>query len=185
MKTLNWKKTMMSLAGISIMAIFLGSCGSDNKVAVTPAPDTADTSESTATTDGTDSCVSVNSFTEFKDNVVSGNFIRQSSNYERYIYNECEVGSKWIFTYTKCNDSFSRESNLELDSIDHEMATTRTELLSDLSSIVNTATNYQYAGGSSFYIQVSSGDVYGINLCAPLAANPVYFSDGDEAYKIR
>ena len=178
---MNWKKKTYRLIGLSLMLAALGSCGSDNKVEVTT---TEDVSTSTATVDGVSSCVTVSSFTDFQSNIAAGNFMTQNYNYEQYTYRECEIDDKWYGTLTKCNDTFTRTSNVELDNISHDLASTRTELLSELTNLVYDTTNFQWRSSSSFYFSTSSGNVIAIDLCQPLAANPVYYSDDDNAYEI-
>ena len=182
MKAVNVKK--LGWVGLSLVLLTLASCGSDNK-AVEVQTNTAspDTSGSTSTTTGVSSCVTVSNFNDFKANVVAGNFVSQSSTREQYTYGECEYF--WSGVGTKCLSSFKRSSNSDVENITHEMAATRTELLSDLSTIVNSASDTLAISSTRFRVEVSGGDIYDIDLCRPLTANPVKFQDDDGYYELK
>ncbi len=177
MKAVNVKK--FGWAGLLLVLLTLSSCGSDNKaVEVQTNTSSSDTSGSTSSTTGVSSCVTVSNFDEFKSNVVSGNFVAQSSRNEQYTYQECDTG-KYL---TKCLSTLKRYARLDSDNITHEMAATKTELLSDLTSIVNSEVSSFALTASKYSIEVGNGDTYEIDLCRPLAANPVAFKNGDEMY---
>ena len=178
MKAVNVKK--LGWVGLSLVLLTLASCGSDNK-AVEVQTNTAspDTSGSTTTT-GVSSCVTVSNFEEFKSNVISGNFVAQSSRKEQYTYQECEFF--WKGSGEKCLSSFKRISTKDVENITHKMASTKSELLSDLTSIVNSEVSSFPITTSKYSVEVGNGDVYEIDLCRPLAANPTAFKNDDEKY---
>ncbi len=184
MKVQNWKKKTVSLVGLSLMVLALGSCGSDNKVAVTPAPDTSGTNESTATaTSETSSCQTTSSFSEFKERVSNGAFIQPSANRSVYYYNSADKNS-WNIWIIKYND-FTRSYNGDLNYVQHEKGNTVDAVKNFLVTKLNEAKDTS-GGGRSYTIETTSGEIYTIDLCKPIVANPTFWesSDGEERYQL-
>ncbi len=177
----------MSFIGLSIMLMTLGSCGSDNKVAVTPAPDTAETSESTATTsNGTDSCQSSSSYADFRSRVASMNFLKNSTTKETYYYYECEEKDGWFgINYDSCRvGNKIRSINTDTGFMRHEGGNTREAVRDHLLSLIDNAVDA--SGGGSYYdIEASTGELFRIDLCKPIVANPTIWLSADEEESYR
>lgn len=170
--------------GVAILLITgISSCGKKNES--DPGNNTAN---GTSNTNGllpnysNYNCKTSTSFQDFKNKVSQGQFVSEISNTETYYFVEVEPqineGNWWIFDYNtiqwdKIRD-FTRSSTKGSTSVSHEAGNTKTAVRNFLMNILNSASQNQVIGGGSYYEVVTyTGERYGINLCYPLAANPV------------
>ncbi|MCR9206312.1 MAG: hypothetical protein NXH75_17150, partial [Halobacteriovoraceae bacterium] len=88
--------------------------------------------------------------------------------------------SWWIFNYNtiKWNrlGEFTRSSVRGSQEATHEAGNSKTAVRDYLMAILNQAQQHRKgtANGSYYEVATYSGQVFGIHLCYPIAANPVY-----------
>jgi len=187
MKKLMWKEKMTAVMGLSLVAVALASCGGSNKSNVPVAQDTSQSTTETATVQGTDSCQTSSSWADFKSRVANMNFVKNSNIRETYYFNDYHCQQKDILwgamSFNSCSGSrMTRSINTDTGFIKHESGNSVEAVRDYLSSLVNSAVDA--TGGGTYYdVKTSSGDLYRIDLCKPIVANPIIWlnSSQDEA----
>ena len=130
--------------------------------------------------------------------VNNGQFISEYYSFETYHMqeirtniNESELfGIDWL-SYNTISydviDEFQRSANRGFDSANHEYGNSKNAIRTQLLSIIDSATGYRSNGGSYHEVMTSNGDIYGINLCYPIAANPtmIYKKNSDTTVLLR
>ncbi|MEC7278134.1 MAG: hypothetical protein VXV96_17565 [Bdellovibrionota bacterium] len=190
MKTKNFLTLLMA----GLLSLGLASCGSDNEGGSTLTGVDPITGNNPVG-GGVTSCSAASNYQDFKNRVSNGQFIQESSSYETYffIHQEPEIKNRdwWIFSSTTVRwnyiGDFTRTSTKDSDTVTHEAGSTKTAVRDYLMSILNSATNgrdrnmYDGIVGNDSYIEVltSSGMIYGIDLCKPIGANPIFEMDSD------
>lgn len=197
MKTL---KLFLPMVLIFMMIVVVGSCGKKDKggaqpnVVVTPVtPPPAPAPAPVPTPPPPPVSVDVNErrviadYSQFTTEVNAGRFLARPYKNTYFQMNEFEIDINkiWFFkTSTLKTISTFFRSELENGQIDHangfrdsSIETTRAEIVTKLKNIVANANMYSYQGGAFFLIQTKDGDMYGIDLNAPIVANPIYFVD--------
>lgn len=128
----------------------------------------------------------ISSFEQFRALVATGNFPIEPHEFTYYLVQEYEVevsthelfGVDWLKYYTVDVDyitEIQRYSRINSDVANHEIfGNSKSSILAGLTNIVNGATAYHaFPGSSLVQVRAPNGDVYGIDLCQPLAANPI------------
>ncbi len=177
------RKNLFVLMFAAVLTIGLSSCGSDNEGAPpAPAPAVTNNNPVTSTTiNGVSQCATATTYNDFRNKVHNGEFVQETRDIETYRIAEYQFKENdgwWIFDTYKFErmGSFDRTSYKGEDRVVHEVGTTKTAVLNHLKSIVDNARNH--AGMGSYHeILHTDGMIYGINLCSPIAANPVYVRD--------
>jgi hypothetical protein len=183
------RNKLLTLLLIGFLTIGLSSCGDDNEKG--PAPVTSGTSSNPF--NGVDyvnnTCQSSSSFEDFKNRVNAGSFVTELNNNETYYFVEQEPETdqgkflgfipyntfRWITL-----GQFTRSSTKGTSDVNHEAGNQKLNVRDYLMAILNQTQSGQYRGGGSYYeVLTHSGDVFGINLCLPIAANPVYRANSD------
>lgn len=185
MKASWWKYVLLALLTAGVVA-----CGKDNKA--------SNANNNNVNTNpiysGVGTAPSSNSFAEFKQQVINGQFVQMQNDFERYFYynvdyqannNDCD---KWLGFITVCSSSsgssssagqFSRYFSKYNNTGSHELGSEPSQVHSQLVSIVNGAVNAQKYGQSSYLIYHADGSAYIIDLGAPVMANPMYYRPAD------
>lgn len=131
-------------------------------------------------------CESSSSFDDFKNKVNSAYFKTERSHTETYYYVEQELDIDvntrkflWMIPYNTTTYSWDRIGEFErhgqrgVQEISHQEAYNKTEVRDMLNSILSNAVNRR-GGGSYYEVLLNTGEVFGISLCVPITANPVY-----------
>lgn len=176
MKTKNFLVLFLAAA----LTFGLSSCGKDNEGGPAPVTSVGVTNPIVSGT-GVASCETSSSFDDFKNKVNEGRFVQELNQNQTYYFVEMEPevneDSWWIFNYNtiKWNrlGDFTRSSVKGSDSATHEAGNSKTAVRDYLMAILNQAS--QHRGSGNYYeVATYSGQVFGIHLCYPIAANPVY-----------
>lgn len=182
------RKNVLNLLLMAFLAMGTVSCGSDNEGAPAPAPAPSTTVNNPITIQGQDTCQQASDFNQFKTFVNEGRFVKEGSDVETYFYVEQELERKdskvlWIFDTTRYKwvvlGDFERIGRRNSDEVTHEAGNSRTAVRDYLVNILNNAVDVN-GNGKYVQVQTSSGMLYGIDLCRPLAANPVMEYDLEE-----
>jgi len=177
----------ISVLGILVILLGLGSCGKDdnnnNNTApvVTPVATPVPTTTTATVSAETDTCVTTSSFSEFRQRVADMAFIKPSYTRENYYYYDCEEKEgRFKIDYNKCTISGNvRTVNTDLGSVRHEEGNTKEAVRDFLLGLIDNAVNT--AGGGAYYdIKSPNGEWHKITLCQPLVANPTAWISDDE-----
>ncbi|MCF8060806.1 MAG: hypothetical protein K9K67_15995 [Bacteriovoracaceae bacterium] len=177
------RKNFFTLLMIGLLTFGLSSCGDDNEKGG-PLPVTSGTASNPFNDNGyvNNTCQSATSFEDFKNKVSAGSFVTELNNYETYYFVEQEPETdqgkflgfipyntfKWVTL-----GQFTRSSTKGTSEVNHEAGSEKVVVRDYLMAILNQKS--QHRGGGSYYeVLTYSGEVFGINLCLPIAANPVY-----------
>lgn len=175
------KQNFLVLILAAAMTFGLSSCGSDNEKGADPVTSGANPVTPINPSNGVTSCEQASSFEDFKTKVNEGRFVKELNNNQTYYFVEMEPeineDSWWIFNYSRIKwnrlGDFTRSSVKDTDQATHEAGNTKTAVRDYLMAILNQAQQHQ-GSGSYFEVATYSGQVFGIHLCYPIAANPVY-----------
>ena|SRR5690606_20046048 len=167
MKASWWKYVLLALITAGVVA-----CGSDNK--------TGDVNQATNGfgTGGVQTPVSTNSYSEFRNQVLAGNFKALPSNvtysrYEGYNYNLDWDDVVFGIDGCKHRNGGVKERVYDNGTYSHEYGTTWQSIVSGFGSIVNAPQNYSRVSGT-YWIVLHGGFEYGFDLNLPIVANPVF-----------
>lgn len=174
-------KNFLVLFLASALTFGLSSCGKDNENSPGPAAAVGVTNP-IVTGSGISTCETSSSFDDFKNRVNQGRFVQELNNNETYYFVEMEpeVNSGEFLGFIPYNrvswdqiGNFTRSGVKGTDQATHEAGNSKTAVRDYLMNILNQAR--QHRGGGTYYeVLTYSGHVFGIHLCLPLAANPVY-----------
>ena len=174
---------------ITLLIAGVSSCGKDNEKKSTVATATAPVTSNPVTSNvGEGACATAQNLDQLKaifNNWSVGNYTlpNQKYAYEEYTMNEFELKEKeaWIFEYTSLDfkGSFKRKTTKDSNTAESEFGTSKTEIRNNIVAILNRVSPFSLRSYSTSLHEVvdTNGDVYGINLCAPMAANPVTIFD--------
>jgi len=164
-----------------IIVTGLSSCGGDdNQTETNVVSGTSPVTNVPTFTTGT--CESASSYDDFVSRVNNYQFIAEFSNYETYYYQEQRLdrNERELFGFIPYNSSswdnlgqFSRTSSKGSADVSHEAGSSKENVRNYLMDIINRKVQ-QRGGGSYFEILTNTGEVFGISLCVPIGANPVY-----------
>lgn len=182
------RNDVLSLILVGFLSVGFVSCGSDNegKPGVAPAPSV--TSENPfSTSNSVTSCQTASSIENFRDKVSAGKFMAERSTYETYYYveQEPEIDKGKFLGFIPYNTfkwetlgDFTRMGRKDSDEISHEAGNNKANVRDYLMNILDNRKDVR-GGGSYVEVLTHSGMIYGIDLCKPLAANPVYEADSN------
>lgn len=178
------KKLLVTLASIMLLG-GLASCGKDNKKGSDSNNEFSNPFVNTSVAAG--SCSSAGSRQELRDKINGNIFPAERYDYDTYFYIKGRIvikdkelfGVSWLpyqqasFEY---ETDFTRHSQRNSENASSEFGGNKPTIRDNLLSIVDRAVSYR---GNGSYVEIldTNGDIYGFNLCAPLAANPVYHYD--------
>lgn len=132
--------------------------------------------------DGREDCrTDIYDLDSLKTAVSNAEFVSQ--NYPIVMYVVSKGKRRGIF-YTYSNSS--TRVSYETGNVTHEYGSTREAIRDGLSSRLSDGVNYYKMGAGYHRIETSNGDVYDIDLCSPIAANPINFYDksANEYYRV-
>lgn len=182
------RKNLFILLVSSLLTLGLSSCGSDNEGKPVPTVSSASPVGALDPNYEQTSCPTANGYNDFRGKVHAGQFITETRDIESYTigsYRFEERDGWWIFdtyNYTRIG-STTRVGYKGVDRAVHEQGNSKSAILDHLKYIVDQAVNHQGAGGYHEVLH-SDGTIYGINLCSPIAANPVYVRNSDNSVEI-
>jgi hypothetical protein len=175
MKT-NFSKFLIAL----IVTAGIVSCGSDNESGANVVSGASPITNVPTFTTGT--CESASSYDDFYNRVNNFQFIKESTEYQTYYFSEQELdeddcrflGINCGTTYKwKTIRQFQRSSIRDQDSVSHEAGSTKESVRNYLMGILNQ--KVQSRGAGSYYeVLHANGDIFGVDLCKPIGANPVF-----------
>lgn len=170
------RKNLFILLVSAFLTLGLSSCGSDNEGA--PPPPVVGGANPIGALDpnySLTSCANASGYQDLRNKVHAGQFVTEINDIENYQLGryEFEEGEKWyhLDSYKRV-DIVTRASYKGQDRVVHEAGTSKAAVLDRLKSIVDNAVNYVPMYGKH-EIYHADGSVYRIDLCLPIAANPV------------
>lgn len=169
------RKNLFILLVTGLLTLGLNSCGSDNEKAPVPTVNAASPVGALDPNFNQTSCANATSYTDLRNKVHAGQFVTEINDIENYQLGRYEFreGEKWyhLDSYRRV-DGITRASYKGQDRVVHEAGTSKAAVLDRLKSIVDNAVSYVPTYGKH-EIYHADGSVYRIDLCYPLAANPV------------
>ncbi|MCP4912510.1 MAG: hypothetical protein GY909_05280 [Oligoflexia bacterium] len=186
------KKQLTKVLVLSLLVAGAASCGKDNeKSSATTNTTTTTTSNPVTSVVGEGTCASAQNLDQLKaiyNNWSTSNYTlpKQKYTYEEYTMGEYELKEKsaWIFDYTTLDfkDSFKRTTTKDSSTAQSEFGGSKEGIRLNTLAVLNRVSPFDIRIYSSSLIEVvdNNGDVYGFNLCAPIAANPVSVFDESE-----
>ncbi len=168
---------MFKMIVITLALTGIYSCGSDNDTTPGAAAPTK-TNPLSGGNSGTPSligptatCEPAASYNDFYSRVSKSRFIEQTDSVESYFLKEYVNGY-----FSRQLERISTKGQPvinHLDNITYVVTdTTRADVMSDLVVILDNKDGKR-GSGSYFEVSHSNGDIFGIDLCKPIAANPV------------
>lgn len=185
------KKQLSKVLVLSLLVAGVASCGKDNKKGPANNTTTTTTNSASPVVSGEGACASAQNLDQLKaiyNNWSTSNYTlpKQKYTYEEYTMGEYELKEKsaWIFDYTTLDfkDSFRRTSTKDSSTAQSEFGGSKEGIRLNTLAILNRVSPFDIRVYSSSMIEVvdTNGDVYGFNLCGPIAANPVTIFDESE-----
>ena len=174
-------KTRKCLFSTLVMLFALAltpGCGSkDNEAGDENQSTNQNTVTDTVIVDGRESCrTDIYDKDTLKTAVSNMEFIQQ--NYPIVMYQVMKAKRQGIlWTYS---NSFMRTSYDGQTSVSHEYGSTKEAIRDELVSKINDSTTYYKIGSGYHRVTLSNGDVYDIDLCSPIVANPLNYYDSSE-----
>jgi hypothetical protein len=179
------RKNLLVLVLSAFLTLGLSSCGNDNEKGPEPVNSGTASNPFTNVDYVNNSCQTASSFDDFKNKVNNGYFVTELNNYETYYFveQEPEIDQGEFLGFIPYNTfkwntlgQFTRSSTKGTNQVSHEAGSDKVNVRDYLMAILNQAQQHR-GGGSYFEVLTYSGQIFGINLCLPLAANPVYRAD--------
>lgn len=163
MKASWWKYVCLALITAGVVA-----CGSDNKTNTDVAATNA------IGTGGVLNPVSTSTYSEFRNQVVAGNFQAITNGLVYVVYNGMNINYEWKGGFLGCKytNGSLKERAYNQGNYTHEYGSTPQAIVAGISAIVNAPQAYVQLSGTRWRIY-HGGYHYEIDTSRPLVANPV------------
>lgn len=177
------RKCLLSTLVMLFALVLTPGCGSkDNEAGDGGVNTNGDNSVNTSsvTINGRESCRNdLVVFEDFKTAVANGEFISQQYPIVQYYVQKRKQRNSFFYTTTIHTSRLSYDNG----NLNHEYGNTLEDVRDALVAKLNDSTSSRFLSSGRFQFEVSNGDQYEIDLCSPLAANPLkYYDKSDKTY---